>query len=219
MLPLRPGSADRPLGRLLCLGAHCDDIEIGCGATVLELVAAHPGLAVDWVVFSSNPVRRREAEASAADFLAGAGETCIDIRDFRNGYFPQVAADIKDCFEELKRRPPPDLILTHYREDLHQDHRTIGHLTWNTFRDHWVLEYEIPKYDGDLGRPNVYVPVSAGARERKIELVCRHFPSQADKQWFTPDTFRGLMRLRGIECAAPEGHAEAFHGRKLTLAP
>jgi len=219
VLTLTPGSDARPLRRILCLGAHCDDIEIGCGATLLELLAARPGLAVDWVVLSSNPVRRSEAETSAREFLSGAGEVHVDIREFRNGYFPHVAADIKDFFETLKRREPPDLVLTHFRGDRHQDHRTVGELTWNTYRDHWVLEYEIPKYDGDLGRPNCYVPVSAAARERKIDLILEHFASQADKQWFSADTFRALMRLRGIECAAPDGHAEAFHASKLTLAP
>jgi LmbE family N-acetylglucosaminyl deacetylase len=213
-LPLnQPGR----LRRLLCIGAHCDDIEIGCGGTVLALLAGNPGLAVDWVVFSSDAVREREARASAADFLgAGHGHRVL-VRQFRNGYFPAEAAAIKDFFEELKAGATPDLVLTHHRGDFHQDHRVLGELTWNTFRNHLVLEYEIPKYDGDLGRPNVYVPLTEAVRKRKVASILRHFASQAGKPWWTASTFEALMRLRGVECNAAEGHAEAFFGPKVTL--
>jgi LmbE family N-acetylglucosaminyl deacetylase len=206
------------LRRLLCLGAHCDDIEIGCGGTVLALLAGNPGLVVDWIVFSSDPVREREARASAQDFLATGASHSVVIRGFRNGHFPSAASDIKDFFEELKSGAPPDLILTHHRGDMHQDHRVLGELTWNTFRNHLVLEYEIPKYDGDLGRPNVYVPLTEAVRRRKVELILRHFASQSTKQWWTASTFEALMRLRGVECNAAEGYAEAFFGPKVALA-
>lgn len=214
-LPLnQPGA----LRKVLCLGAHCDDIEIGCGGTVLALLERNPGLAVDWVVFSSDAVREREARASAADFLgSGAGHRVI-VQQFRNSYFPSCVAEIKPFIEQLKADSRPDLVLTHHRGDFHQDHRVLGELTWNSFRDHLVLEYEIPKYDGDLGRPNVFVPLPQRLRERKVSLILRHFTSQQDKQWWSADTFNALTRLRGIECNAPEGHAEAFFGPKISLA-
>ncbi|CAG0939165.1 hypothetical protein GPROT2_00579 [Gammaproteobacteria bacterium] len=212
-LSLQPSGG---LRRLLCIGAHCDDIEIGCGGTVLALLAANPRLVVHWVVFSSGAVRAAEARASAAAFL-GAGPHQVIIKDFRNSYFPSETAAIKPFFEELKA-VEPDLVLTHHRGDFHQDHRVLGELTWNSFRNHLVLEYEIPKYDGDLGRPNVFVPLDDALRLRKVELILRHFPSQQDKQWWSAETFNALMRLRGIECNAPDGHAEAFHGPKISLA-
>lgn len=205
------------LRRVLCIGAHCDDIEIGCGGTLLTLLAANRALAVDWVVFSSDPVREAEARASAAELIGGHPHHVI-VRRFRNGYFPAEFTAIKDFFEELKRETRPDLVLTHARDDLHQDHRVLGELTWNTFRDHLVLEYEIAKYDGDLGRPNVYVPLTEELRRRKVELILKHFVSQQTKHWWTASTFEALMRLRGIECNAPSGYAEAFYGRKLVLA-
>jgi LmbE family N-acetylglucosaminyl deacetylase len=206
------------LQRVLCIGAHCDDIEIGCGGTLLTLLQANPGLAVDWVVFSSDAVREREARESAAEFLGtGVGRRVL-IRQFRNGYFPAEAALIKDFFEQLKSEPAPDLVLTHHRGDFHQDHRVLGELTWNTFRSHLVLEYEIPKYDGDLGRPNLYVPLSDEARRRKVALILKHFRSQQGKAWWSASTFEALMRLRGIECNAAGGYAEAFFAPKLTLA-
>jgi LmbE family N-acetylglucosaminyl deacetylase len=207
---------DGPL-RVLCLGAHADDIEIGCGATILDLIARGVALEVDWCVLSSTPVRVGEARASAAAFLEGAADAWIEVQAFRDGHFPWQGAEIKAWFESLKERPRPDLILTHTRDDRHQDHREVANLTWNTFRDHLILEYEIPKWDGDLGRPGLYVPVSEAALERKIELLHRHFPTQATKPWFDRDTFRGLARLRGLECASPTRFAEAFHGHKLTL--
>ncbi len=218
MLQLPLNGSGKP-ARVLCLGAHCDDLEIGCGGTVMQLVAAQPDIEIDWVIFSSNPRREQEARASAADFLAGSARSGIDIRQFRNGYFPYIGTEIKDCFEQLKSTANPDLILTHWREDMHQDHRLIGELTCNTFRNHLVLEYEIPKFDGDLGRPNTFVSISDEIRRKKVELILRHFPSQADKQWFCAETFNGLMRLRGVECNAATGYAEAFHCRKLAIAP
>ncbi len=206
----------RPLS-VLCLGAHSDDIEIGCGGTLLRLLAERPGTRVRWVVFSADDAREAEARASAADFLTAAGDQHVEVHRFRESYFPHVGDQIKDTFESLKTEVTPDVVLTHRRDDDHQDHRTIAELTWNTFRDHVVLEYEIPKYEGDLGRPNLYVPVDQATTERKIELLERHFGSQRSKRWFRPETFRGLMALRGVECNAPDGWAEAFHARKLVL--
>jgi LmbE family N-acetylglucosaminyl deacetylase len=207
--------SDAPF-RILALGAHCDDIEIGCGGTLLSLLARHENLCFDWVVFTSNPVRAREAEASAELFLRGAKERRVVVKQFRNGYFPDQWAAIKDDFEALKREVNPDLIFTHYQHDLHQDHRTIAELTWNTFRDHLILEYEIPKYDSDLGSPNFFFPVAPGQAEKKARSIVAGFPSQADKHWFTEDTFLALMRLRGIQSAASgAGYAEAFYAKKL----
>ena len=207
--------SDAPF-RILALGAHCDDIEIGCGGTLLSLLASHENLCFDWVVFTSNPVRAREAEASAELFLRGAKEKRVVVKQFRNGYFPDQWAAIKDDFEALKREVQPDLIFTHYQHDLHQDHRTIAELTWNTFRDHLILEYEIPKYDSDLGSPNFFVPVDAAHAREKARAIVAGFPSQAEKHWFTEDTFLALMRLRGIQSAASgAGYAEAFYAKKL----
>ena len=202
---------------ILCLGAHCDDIEIGCGGTLLRLLSERPGCTVNWVVFASTPVREAEARKSAADFLTHAGESKVSINAFRESYFPQVASEIKDYFEQLKATVKPDLILSHRRFDVHQDHKVVADLTWNTFRNHLVLEYEIPKYEGDLGTPNVFVPLPKELAERKVELILRHFASQATRTWFRSDTFHGLMAVRGVECNAPESRAEAFHARKLVL--
>lgn len=203
---------------MLCIGAHCDDIEIGCGGTILTILARNPGIAVDWVVFSSDDAREREARTSAADFLKQVRDQRILIQKFRNGYFPSVTDTIKDFFEQLKTGNQPDLILTHHRGDFHQDHRVLAELTWNTFRDHLILEYEIPKYDGDLGRPNIYAPLSDDARRRKVELILKHFTSQQGKPWWSAETFNALMRLRGIECNCASGYAEAFFGPKIRLA-
>jgi LmbE family N-acetylglucosaminyl deacetylase len=203
--------------RLLCLGAHSDDIEIGCGGTILRLLSERPGSAVDWVVFSATPDRQTEARASAADFLVDAGARSVTIKDFRGSYFPYVAAEIKEFFETLKQLPVPDVILCHYRHDVHQDHRTIAELAWNTFRNHLIWEYEIPKYEGDLGNPNLFVPLTRALAERKVGLLMRHFASQTSRLWFQPHVFHGLMSVRGVECQAPEGQAEAFHLRKLVL--
>jgi LmbE family N-acetylglucosaminyl deacetylase len=201
--------------RVLALGAHCDDIEIGCGATLLHLLERHANLCFDWVVFTSNAARAREAEAAAERFLRGAKEKRVVIKQFRNGYFPDQWARIKDDFEALKSEVSPDLVLTHYQQDAHQDHRTIAELTWNTFRDHLILEYEIPKYDSDLGSPNFFVPVDAATAQRKARAVVECFASQRDKHWFTEDTFLALMRLRGVQSAAATGYAEAFYARKI----
>ena len=199
--------------RVLALGAHADDIEIGCGGTLLRL-AAEARLMVKWVVFCSTPERAAEARASAAAFLDGV-ERDVVVRDFRDGFLPYSGAQVKEAFEELKREFSPDLVFTHHREDRHQDHRLVSELTWNTWRDHLILEYEIPKYDGDLGAPNVFVALPEGTLERKIDLVLEHFPSQAGKHWLTRDLLRSLARIRGVECASPL--AEAFHGRKLVI--
>ena len=201
------------LARVLCLGAHCDDIEIGCGGTVLRLIAEHPGLEITWVVFSSTPERAREAELAAGLFLAGARARVL-VKSFRDGFLPYQGAEVKEQFEALKGINP-DLILTHYRHDLHQDHRLISELTWNTWRDHAVWEYEIPKYDGDMGVPNGFVALEEPVYRRKVELIRQCYPTQWGKGWFSEDTFLALMRLRGMECQAPSRHAEAFYCRKL----
>jgi LmbE family N-acetylglucosaminyl deacetylase len=201
--------------RVLALGAHCDDIEIGCGGTLLHLLAAHSNLCFDWIVFTSDAARAREAEASAERFLRGAKEKRVVIHQFRNGYFPDQWARIKDAFEALKSDVSPDLIFTHHQRDLHQDHRTIAELSWNTFRDHLILEYEIPKFDSDLGSPNFFVPLDAATAHRKARSVVEGFPSQQGKHWFSEDTFLALMRLRGIQSAASQGYAEAFYAQKV----
>jgi LmbE family N-acetylglucosaminyl deacetylase len=205
--------------RVLCIGAHSDDIEIGCGATVLRLAESSPGVEFYWLVLSSNPARAREARRSAAAFLRGVRRKTVAVQSFRDGFLPYIGSPVKECFEELKKAFAPDLIFTHFRHDLHQDHRLACELTWNTFRNHLVLEYEIPKFDADLRSPNVFVPVSDPVRRRKLRLLMRYFGTQRSKQWFSEDLFQGLMRLRGIECASPTGYAEAFHCRKLVLDP
>jgi LmbE family N-acetylglucosaminyl deacetylase len=202
---------------VLCLGAHSDDIEIGVGATLLSLMAKGVRLDVLWCVLSGAGEREREARSSAAEFLSEAASAKVEVMSFRDGFFPEQGEPIKSWFEALKMRVDPDLILTHRRDDAHQDHREVSRLTWNTFRDHCILEYEIPKWDGDIGQPNVYMPVSAAALQRKIDLLMLYFGSQRSKQWFDEETFRGLARLRGMECRAPERYAEAFFGRKLSL--
>jgi LmbE family N-acetylglucosaminyl deacetylase len=203
---------DRPL-RVLALGAHADDIEIGCGGTLLRLAAGRE-LDVLWVVLCSTPERAAEARASAGAFLAGVARQRVIVHDHRDGFLPYVGAAVKESFEALKREPAPDVIFTHHRHDLHQDHRLVSELTWNTWRDHLVLEYEIPKYDGDLGSPNLFSALPPALLDRKIALVLEHFRSQAGKPWFDPTLFRGLARIRGMECAAAEGLAEAFYCRK-----
>lgn len=218
MLELCLGTPSQPLRTLLCLGAHCDDIEIGCGGTVLRLAEQYPELRVRWVVLSSSPVRALEAERSAERFLRRVRHKEIIIRDFRNSFFPFVGAQIKEFFEELKEPVSPDLVLTHTRHDLHQDHRVTCDFTWNTFRSHFILEYEIPKYDGDLGAPTVFVPLGPEHYNAKIEYLLEYFPSQSDKHWFARETFLALMRLRGLESTAPSGYAEAFYCRKARIA-
>ncbi|MDA9409908.1 PIG-L deacetylase family protein [Bradyrhizobium sp. CCBAU 45384] len=204
---------------VLCLGAHSDDIEIGAGATLLSWLEQGVRLDVNWCVLSGGDEREREARASAVDFLASAASGEIEVLNFRDGFFPEQGEQIKLWFEALKRRVDPDVILTHRRDDAHQDHRQVARLAWNTFRNHLILEYEIPKWDGDMPQPNLYMPVSAAAIRRKVELLMSHFGSQRSKQWFDAETFLGLARLRGMECRAQERYAEAFLARKLSLAP
>ena len=203
--------------RLLLLGAHADDIEIGCGGTVLRLLATSPDVEVHWHVFNAVGPRRKEARASAREFLTGGRRRRISVHAFRQSYFPQNWGEIKDEFERIKRTFDPDLILTHWRDDRHQDHRVLSDLTWNTFRNHLVLEYEIPKYDGDLGQPNLYVALEIEDCHRKLALIMRHFRTQAAKHWFTEETFLALLRLRGIECGPGIRYAEAFYSRKLVV--
>lgn len=216
MLPVSLGPGAKEPLRILCLGAHCDDIEIGCGGTILRLLAERPGSSVHWIVFASNAERSQEARAAAADFLAQAGERHVEVRSFRESYFPYVGAEIKDYFEQLKPIKP-DVVFTHRTVDLHQDHRTIAELTWNTFRNHLIAEYEIPKYEGDLGTPNLFVPLTLAQADRKVDLLFKHFASQAQRSWFKRSTFDGLLSIRGIECAAAENRAEAFHVRKFVV--
>jgi len=206
------------LRRILCLGAHADDIEIGCGGTLLALLERDAPLEVQWVVCSADGLREREAQASAERFLGSTAASRVVVKHFRDGFFPFEGARIKEFFEATAREFSPDLIFTHHRDDRHQDHRLVSDLTWQTFRDHLIFEYEVPKYDGDLGRPNCYVPLTASQRREKIRHLLENFESQRDKQWFTEETFSGLMRLRGIECGSPSGYAEAFHAFKLGLA-
>ena len=215
MLSVTLGDRQQPLRRVLCLGAHCDDIEIGCGGTLLRLQQQNPRLEFHWMVFSSTPQRKREAMKSARFFLKSAAPSRIVIKNFRDSYFPFQGARIKDCFEFLKKSFDPDLIFTHCRDDLHQDHRLISELTWNSFRNHLVLEYEIPKYDGDLGSPNFFVGLPESLCRRKIHHVLSCFGSQRGKRWFTEDTFRATLRLRGIESNGSERYAEGFYCRKL----
>jgi LmbE family N-acetylglucosaminyl deacetylase len=202
---------------VLCLGAHSDDIEIGSGGTLLGWLEQGIRLDVHWCVLSGINERGTEARASATDFLAAAEDRSVEIMDFRDGFFPEQSEQIKVWFESLKGRVNPDVILTHRHDDAHQDHREVSRLVWNTFRDHLVLEYEIPKWDGDMARPNLYMPVSAAIMQRKVDLLMAHFGSQRSKQWFDPETFLGLARLRGMECRASERFAEAFVARKLSL--
>ena len=216
MLGLSPAE---PLRRVLAIGCHADDLEIGCGGTLLTLVAANPELEVDWVVLAAPGERGAEARASAGAFLAGAAAARVEVHEFRDGFLPYVGGEVKDVFEDLKRRVDPQIVLTHASYDFHQDHRLACELTWNTFRNHLILECEIPKFDGDLGRPNVFVPLSAEVVERKLALLEQHFPTQAGKHWFDRETFLGLMRLRGMEAASPTRYAEAFTARKVVLAP
>ncbi len=210
----------RPGERLsvLCLGAHSDDIEIGAGGTILGWIAAGIHLDIHWCVLGARESRATEAEASAAAFTAGAASVHIELGQFKDGYFPYEGAEIKTWIEGLKTKVSPDVVLTHRRDDAHQDHREVCKLTWNAFRDHLILEYEIPKWDGDLGRPNFYVPLDATLLDRKIEYLLQHFATQRSKDWFDAETFRGLARLRGMECRSPSGYAEAYVAPKIRLA-
>ncbi len=217
MVDLRLGSAERPLRRILCLGSHCDDIEIGCGGTILRLSREHPEIEIYWLVFSSTSVRKKEAARAANLFLASAKKKKVVIRNYRDSFFPSQQAQIKGEFEKLKKTFVPDVVLTHCRHDLHQDHRVICELTWNTFRSHLILEYEIPKYDGDLGAPNFFVGLDRATCERKAKHILDAFASQRSKQWFTEETFLALPRIRGVEANSRNGYAEGFYCRKFVL--
>ncbi len=216
MLEFSPGR-DGHLNSVLLLGAHCDDIEIGCGGTLLKLVQRNPQAEYLWITFSSNSERAAETRNAAAALLAGAARKSVRIESFPESTLSTAITDIKRYFEDVKKSTSPDLIFTHYRHDLHQDHRLVNGLTWNTFRNHTILEYEIPKFDGDLGVPNVFVPLATSELNSKIALLLESFPSQHSRSWFTRSTFEAIARLRGIECNAPDGHAEAFYGRKIPL--
>jgi LmbE family N-acetylglucosaminyl deacetylase len=212
---LRLALPDRPL-RLLCVGAHPDDIEIGAGGLILELAASGALETATWLVLTGTGPRIEEARAGAASFAAPVVPE-VRVAGLRDGYLPDAWAAAKDAVEAVRRDLDPDLVLTHRSDDAHQDHRIASELAWTAFRDHLVLEYEIPKWDGDLGRPNVYRALAAATMARKVELLQASFPSQAGRDWFGDETFRSLARLRGMECRAPDGYAEAFTGRKLAI--
>jgi LmbE family N-acetylglucosaminyl deacetylase len=201
---------------ILCLGAHSDDIEIGCGGTILRLAKEYPNAVFHWVVFSAIGSRADEARHGASAFASTGSLKGPFLKEFQDGFMPFTGSQIKAVFEELKS-VSPDLIFTHQRNDAHQDHRLLAELTWNTFRNHLILEYEIPKYDGDIGRPSVFVPLESELCEKKVGFLMDIFQSQRSKRWFQPDTFFSLLRLRGMECNAPSGYAEAFYCRKLVL--
>ncbi len=210
------GQPDKRLA-VLCLGAHSDDIEIGCGGTVLKLLESERPLSIYWVVLAASGRREEEARESARRFLAGAREQTVVVKSFRDGFFPYVGGEIKQYFEELKQTFSPDLILAPCRHDLHQDHRLVCELTWNTFRDHLVLEYEIVKYDGDLGAPNFFVPLSAEQARSKVRNLLEVFQTQSPRAWFSENAFLSIMRIRGIESNAPQEYAEGFYCRKIVL--
>jgi LmbE family N-acetylglucosaminyl deacetylase len=209
------GSIESP--SILCLGAHCDDIEIGCGATLASIAGMHPSARFDWVVFCGSDDRNDESRRAAQDILSGSPNVTLHFFDFRDGYLPYSGAEAKDALRRLAATLQPDLVFTHHRDDAHQDHRLVSEITANEFRNQPLLEYEIPKFDGDLGKPNVYFPLSEQEITRKTKALMQHFPSQADKHWFTEETFRSLARLRGIEAGATCPYAEAFYCRKLVV--
>jgi LmbE family N-acetylglucosaminyl deacetylase len=214
MLSLAIGQRVR---EVLCIGAHCDDIEIGCGGALLQLAEANPALSITLATFTSDATRAAESRAAVAKLLGSGREVRLETYAFRNSYFPAQWADIKAQMEALRATVQPDLVFTHFERDRHQDHRVLSELTWNAFRDHLVLEFEIAKYDGDLGAPNCFVPLAKATVDRKLDTLLTCYPSQAKKPWFTADAFAGLMRLRGIECQAPSGFAEGFYARKICL--
>jgi LmbE family N-acetylglucosaminyl deacetylase len=206
-----------PLSQVLCLGAHSDDIEIGCGGTILKLVEMYPDINIYWVVFGASGQRQEEAIASANSFLEPLTQKQVIVKGFKDGFFPYIGGEIKEYFEQLKQIVNPELIFTHYRHDLHQDHRLICDLTWNTFRNHLIWEYEIPKYDGDLGFPNLFFHLNERICQRKINYLIQNFGTQRSRAWFTEDTFLSILRLRGVESNAPERYAEGFYCRKLVF--
>jgi LmbE family N-acetylglucosaminyl deacetylase len=213
---MQPLSLPTSSPTILCLGPHSDDIEIGCGATLLHLLARMPEATVHWVVFSAEGHRADEAR-KGAELFAGERATSVDLHAFRDGFFPEAFGEIKERFRDLQRAVDPDLVFTTWRGDAHQDHRLVSELTLQTFRNHAILEYEIAKYDGDLGAPNVYVSLDSEEADRKVDHLMTAFASQQDKYWFTADTFRALMRVRGVECRAASGYAEAFYAHKLVF--
>jgi LmbE family N-acetylglucosaminyl deacetylase len=216
MIPLKLNVKAGESLKILCMGAHSDDIEIGCGGTILRLADQYPSCEFHWVVF--NAIGAREIEARrAARLFAGSRLNDPLLKTFRDGFMPFVGSEVKAVFEDDLKQLSPDLIFTHNGNDAHQDHRLISQLTWNTFRDHFILEYEIPKYDGDLGRPSIFVPLDREVCERKVRYLMDAFQSQQTKRWFQPDTFFSMMRLRGMECASSSGYAEAFYCRKLVM--
>lgn len=217
MIKLSFDKTDESEYKILCLGAHCDDIEIGCGGTLLKLVESHKKIIIYWVVFSSNEQRALEATASANVFLKEVPIKKVIVKDFRDGFLPFHGIEVKECFEQLKQEFSPDIVFTHYRDDRHQDHRLISDFTWNTFRNHLILEYEIPKYDGDLGIPNLFVHLDEALCRRKTQYILDAFQTQNNKQWFTEETFRSLLRIRGIESNAPNKYAEGFYCRKMVF--
>ena len=214
---LKLGDGNDGALKILCLGSHSDDIEIGCGGTILRLIEQYPQCTFHWVVFSAIGVRKDEAQRAAELFVGSKRIERSLFKEFPDTFMPFVGGDIKKVFEELKQAVSPDLIFTHYGKDAHQDHRLISELTWNAFRDHLILEYEIPKYDGDMGQPSVFVPLDADVYKKKVRCIMETFRSQHQKRWFEENTFLALMRLRGMECNAPSGYAEAFYCRKLVL--
>lgn len=207
----------RPRLRVLCLGAHSDDIEIGCAGTLLRWLEERPDVEVTWAVFSAANDRGGEAHVSAKALLAGASKYRVVLGDFEDAHLPAAFTRAKEFVRDLRDQGEPDVVFTHRLEDAHQDHRLVAELTWQTWRDHLILEYEIPKYEGDLGHPVLYAPLSAAVVRRKIDHLLKHFGSQRPKDWFCEETFASLMRLRGMECRAESGYAEGFHIRKAKL--
>lgn len=218
MLNLDISPANSTGQKILCLGAHSDDIEIGCGGAILKIIQNYPDSEIYWIVFSAIPQRAEEAATSASLFLKGINKKKIIIKNFKDGFFPYMGFEIKGFFEQLKQEFSPDLIFTHYRYDLHQDHRLISELTWNTYRNHLILQYEIPKYDADLGSPNFFVHLDETICNQKIDYLLKAFPTQREKHWFTDDTFRAILRIRGLESNSLTKYAEAFHCRKVIWA-
>lgn len=216
MIKLNLGKTEGPF-RILCIGAHGDDIEIGCGGSILRLIDELPNAEVDWIVFSAGAERATEAQKSADKFLRNADRRNIVIKNFRDSFFPYIGGEIKDYFRSLQQSCEPDLIFTHCSSDLHQDHRLLSELTWNTFRDHLILEYEIPKWDGDLGRPNFFININAETVDKKIAIITDTFQSQKKRDWFSKDTFTSLMRLRGMESRSASNYAEAYFCRKMII--
>jgi LmbE family N-acetylglucosaminyl deacetylase len=217
MLNIDFNRSDKAAYHLLCLGAHCDDIEIGCGGTLLKLIENQRVQSIKWVVFTSTSERAKEARDSAEEFLKDVPQKEVIVKNYRDGFLPQLASEVKEEFESIKKGFSPDIIFTHYKQDLHQDHRLLADFTWNTFRNHLILEYEIPKYDGDLGNPNCFVHLDSAYAKRKSDIMLKCFTSQASKHWFDEETFLALMRLRGMQSAAFSKYAEAFYTRKMVM--